>query len=221
MCSFQPNIGTLNAIGADQDMTIYRGFAAQISDLKLLFCASHLQKNHAQKIQELARQKGALKNIICNIHGRYYGGVKELGLVDSIDIDDFCIKLNSLKTVWDNLCPGFHKWFSKKRIFLLEQSVTESGGTGTKVQGVYYNNSIESQQFREKIEQSYKKGTLADVISALKKLVDRQEDEKVRAIYGAGPYHLSAQYTKFQMDSEKWNFLDAEKRKVACLASYE
>ena len=104
--------------------------------------------------------------------------MKELGLVDSTDIDDFRIKLESLKSVWDNLCPGFHKWFSKNRASFFEQSVIESARTGTEVQGVYYNNSIESQHFREKMEQSYKKGTVADVISTLKKLVDRQEDEK-------------------------------------------
>ena len=39
MGSFQPNIRNLNAIGTDQDMAIYRGFAAQIPDLKLLLCA--------------------------------------------------------------------------------------------------------------------------------------------------------------------------------------
>ena len=182
MCSFQPNIRNLNAIGTDQDIAIYRGFATQIPDLKLLLCAYHLQKNDAQKIRELVRQKGALKNIICDIYGRNYGGVKELGLVDSTDIDDFRIKLESLKSVWDNLCPGFHKWFSKNRASFFEQSVIESARTGTKVQGVYYNNSIESQHFWEKMEQSYKKGTVEEVISTLKKMVERQEDDEVRAI---------------------------------------
>ena len=210
MCSFQPNIRNLNAIGTDQDIAIYRGFATQIPDLKLLLCAYHLQKNDAQKIRELVRQKGGLRNIICDIYGRNYGGVKELGLVDSTDIDDFRIKLESLKSVWDNLCPGFRKWFSKNRASFFEQSVIESARTGTEVQGVYYNNSIESQHFREKMEQSYKKGTVEAVISTLKKLVERQE---VRAIYGSGPYRLSAKYAKFLMDSMKWHALGAEKRR--------
>ena len=170
-------------------------------------------KNDAQKKLELVCQKGALKNIICDIYGQNYGGVKELGKVDSNNINDFWIKLESLKIVWDNLCPGFHKWFSKKQASFFEQSVIESAQTGTEVQGVYCNNSIESQHFREKMEQSYKKGTVADAISTLKKLVDRQEDDEVRVIYRSGPYHLSAQYAKFQTDSEKWQSLDAEKRR--------
>ena len=104
MCFFQPNTRNLNAIGTDQGMTMHMGFATQILYLKLLLYAHHLQKNDAQKIQKLICQKGALKIIIC----RNYGGVKELGLVNSTDMDDFQIKLESLKSVWDNLCPGFH-----------------------------------------------------------------------------------------------------------------
>ena len=98
--------------------------------------------------------------------------MRKLGLVDSTDIDDFRIKLESVKSVWDNLYPGFHKWFSKKRASFFEQSVIEIARTG-------------------------KKGIVADVISTLKKLVDRHEDDKVRAIYGSGPYCLSTQYAKF------------------------
>ena len=104
MCSFQPNIRNVNAIGKDQDIAIYRSFAAQIADLRLFLCVYHLQKNDAEKIWELVHQKETHKNSVCDIYGRNYEEVKELGLVDSTDIDDFRI----------NLCPGFHKWFSKK-----------------------------------------------------------------------------------------------------------
>ena len=77
--------------------------------------------------------------------------MKELGLAGSTDINDFRIKLESLKGAWDNLCSGFHKWFSKKQASFFEQSVIESARTVTEVQGLYYNNSIEFQHFREKI----------------------------------------------------------------------
>ena len=54
---------------------------------------------------------------------------------------------------------------------------------------------------------------MADLISKLRKLVHRQEEDEVRPIYGSGPYRLSAQYPKFLMDSMKWHSLDAEKRR--------
>ena len=78
MCSFQPNIRNLSATGTDQDMLVYRGFASQMPDLKLLLCVYHLRKIDAQKIRELVRQKRSLKNIIRDKYGRNYGGVKEL-----------------------------------------------------------------------------------------------------------------------------------------------
>ena len=123
MCSFQLNIRNLNVIGTDQAMAIYRSFAAQIPDLKLLLCVYHLRINDAQKIRDLVRQKWSLRNIICDIYGRDYGRVRKVGLVDSTDIDDFRINLESVKSVWDNLYPAFHKWFSKKRAPFFEQSV--------------------------------------------------------------------------------------------------
>ena len=63
------------------------------------------------------------------------------------------------------------------------------------------------------MEQSYKKGAVEDVISTLKKLVERQKDDEVRVIHGSSPYRLSAKYAKFLMDSVKWHSLDAEKRR--------
>ena len=78
-------------------MSIYRGFAGQITDLKLLSCAYHPQKNIAQKILEPVRQKGALTKIICDIYGRNYGEVKQLGVVDLTNIDDFRISVGSIK----------------------------------------------------------------------------------------------------------------------------
>ena len=90
--------------------------------------------------------------------------MNELGLVDSTDINDSRIKLESLKSAWDNLCPGFHKCFPINRASFFEQSVAESARTGTEVQRAYYNNSIESQHFREKKEQSYKKVNVAYVM---------------------------------------------------------
>ena len=59
---------------------------------------------------------------------------------------------------------AFHKWFPINRASFFEQSVAESARTGTEVQRAYYNNSIESQHFREKKEQSYKKVNVAYVM---------------------------------------------------------
>ena len=45
-----------------------------------------------------------------------------------------------------------------------------------------------------------------------KSLVERQQDEEVRAIYRSGPYRLSDCYQKFEVDSVKWHSMDPEAR---------
>ena len=134
--------------------------------------------------------------------------------------DDFRIKLESLKSVWDNLLPDFHKWFSKNRAFFLEQSVIESAQTGTEVQRVYYNNSIESQHFREKMEQFCKKGTVEDVISTLKKLVERQEEVRRRSKSNLRVRSLPLEHTICKIPNElrEIAFFGCRKTKEACFA---
>ena len=95
----------------------------------------------------------------------------------------FMQNYKSLQEEWDRLCPDFHKWFCKKRKPIFVQSVTETARSGTAVQGFFYNNNMEYQPFREKLEQSYKKGSLETVISTLRNYVERQENDEIRAIY--------------------------------------
>ena len=90
------------------------------------------------------------------------------------------------------------------------QSVIETASSGTAVQGLFYKNNIEYQHFREKLEQSYKKGSLETVISTLQKLVERQEYNEVKAIYGSDPYSLSKQHSKFKIDSVKWHSMASD-----------
>ena len=34
-------------------------------------------------------------------------------MVDATDVHDFKVKLQTLKTTWDELCPEFYEWFVK------------------------------------------------------------------------------------------------------------
>ena len=78
---------------------------------------------------------------------------------------------------------------------------------------LFYNSDIECQHFREKLEQSYKKGSLETVISTLEKLVERQENEEIKVIYWSSPYSLSKQYSKFKIDSVKWHSMGGDYRR--------
>ena len=80
------------------------------------------------------------------------------------------------------------------------------------IHGLFYNNSIECQHYLEKKEQSFRKGTLEDVIKTFKSLMERQKDEEVRASYRSGPYRLSDRYKKFEVESVKWHSMDPKAR---------
>ena len=62
------------------------------------------------------------------------------------------------------------------------------------------------------MEQSYKKGSLETVISTLQKLVEREENVEIKAIYGSGPHSLSKQYSKFKIGSVKWHSMAGDYR---------
>ena len=76
--------------------------------------------------------------------------------------------------------------------------------------GLVRNNSIECQHYLEEKEQSFRKGTVEEVIKAFKSLVERQQDEEVRAFYRSGPYRSSDHYKMFEVDSVKWHSMDPE-----------
>ena len=70
--------------------------------------------------------------------------------------------------------------------------------------------------FKEKTEHlnwDHKLGSSVDVISTLKKIIERQQDHEVHAIYGSGPYKLSDEYNKFSIDKLKWHSMTLEERK--------
>ena len=38
-------------------------------------------------------------------------------------MSDFSVKLESLKSVWDSIVPGFHSWFVRKRAPIFQNQV--------------------------------------------------------------------------------------------------
>ena len=180
MCAHNPKIRDLRTVGTDQEMAIFNVFSSTLPNMNLLLCVYHLEQGDKQKISNLVYQKGAKQAIIAYIYGCRYGGVQEHGLADSADPDDFHAKLESLHKEWSRLCSGFRKWFCEKRNPIFVQSVVETARSRTAVQGLFYNSNIEYQHFREKLEESYKKGSLETVISTLQKLVKRQENDEIK-----------------------------------------
>ena len=71
------------------------------------------------------------------------------------------------------------------------------------VEGLYYENDIESQHAVQKCIQEYKNRDVATVIKNLQRLSDRQDAEKVRALHGAGNYSHAGPYKRFCIQSNE------------------
>ena len=81
----------------------------------------------------------------------------EYGLADSKDANVLATRLESLRESWENLCPGFHKWFLNKKKVIFQNSVIECARKNTNVHALFYNSSNECQHYPEKKEQSFRK----------------------------------------------------------------
>ena len=90
-------------------------------------CFNHFKANIKDKLKDLHFEQHPLHSIIADIIGHACGGIKELGLVDADEEDDFKAKFNSLEDRWNELesksrmisadtkelQPEFFYWFKK------------------------------------------------------------------------------------------------------------
>ena len=80
---------------------------------------------------------------MAHIYGSQRGILLESGLVHSYDEVNFNVKLFSPAHIWDNLVPGFHKWFSKNRKVLFCESVILFAPQELGIENRFYANRLE------------------------------------------------------------------------------
>ena len=151
---------------------------------KMLKLLQQTNQSSAQKFHSKAE-------VLNDIYGERTRTYYEFGLAESYDTDDFNAKLISLEEKWKALIPGFYGWFDISRKTLFIETVIRSAREKADIQGLYYQNDLESQHAVKKCIQNYKKEDILVVIKNLERLSDRQDTEKVRALYGAGSYTIN------------------------------
>ena len=78
--------------------------------------------------------------------------------------------------------------------------------------GLYYQNDIESIHASEKRYQNFKKESIEVALSNIQKIIQREENDKIRALYGSGNYCLSPEYQKLQVASRVWHSWSEERK---------
>ena len=124
--------------------------------------------------------------IVKDIYGSREGNYYEYGIAEANDAEDFTAKLESLQSRWEVLCPGFFAWFNVKRKSLFLESVIQSSRENSDINGLYYQNDTESKHAAEKRNQHFKKESILAAVFNLHAMIKREENDEVRAIYGAG-----------------------------------
>lgn len=217
----EPGILDLRKLGVDMEAAIFQGFHDVIQNLKQLYCVRHLRQRDEvhfdtcfknTKLPETLKETNKCE-VMCDLYGRRISNETfERGLADSIDEVDFTAKLSSLKSRWDRLCPGFHDWFLKQRKADFVTSVIQSARNGTLVDGLYYQNDIESQHAIQKRIQHFKFGSVLDAVNTLKKMIEWEDNEELLALYsGSSKYVLARNYQQFF--SPTWHSWDINRRR--------
>ena len=217
MQAANPAILNLRKVGADMEAAIFNGFKSVTPNLKLLYCVRHLQKRDELSIENLQKKSGVKKTdasykqqILWDIYGKRVHDTFEQGLADADDSADLEGKLNSLKARWEKLCPGFYDWFAKQRKTEFIECVIKSAREGTNIDGLYYQNDIESLHAVEKRIQNFKKGSINDAVRTINELIKREEKQEVMALYGGGDYALSQPYQNWY--APNWHSWDEDRR---------
>ena len=89
----------------------------------------------------------------------------------------------SLKIRWDKLCPGFHDWFVSHRKKDFVESVILSAHAGMNVDGLFYQNDVESLHAIEKRIQCFKEQDVVEAVKTLETLIRREENEGVGPVW--------------------------------------
>ena len=97
LVSLKPEVKQIKAVGTDGELAICNAVKDNFPDAVHLRCLKHVKDSIENKLRDIQFNKTGLKEIMCDIFGMIGDGVKEIGLTDAADTDDFFKKLMPLE----------------------------------------------------------------------------------------------------------------------------
>ena len=188
-----PSLNKIKKIGVDMESAIFNGFKSVIAAIAKLLCVRHLRQRDEKAIEKCqesiqgnsdSQKEYAKSEVINDLYGVRRGDVFECGLADAANEDELIVKLDNVKAKWEKLVPGFHKWFVTHRKQDFAECVIKSAREGAQVDGLFYQNDVESQHGVMKRRQAFQKRDVVEVVQMLEKLARDEENEEVLALYG-------------------------------------
>ena len=195
----KPNLSNISMIVDDMDQAIKHGLTSIFSKAESLVYLQHVSERDNKKLDKLVASTLDKKRILGDIYGNQKNGFLQFGLTDPIDVFDFNVKLESLKSLWDSLVPGFHSWFVRKRAPIFQNQNVGEALDRLQLDTRFTNNHLEVMHKIQK-KNATEANSVLEVTSVLKTLhkwhlLFRRETEK--AFYGQGKFRLAPGYEQF------------------------
>ena len=104
----------------------FSGFKDIFRSARNLWCTQHLENRDVEKLRALGCNQRVISRIMSDIYGTQNEVLLENGLADADDEEDFEVKLESLKPIWEDSAPGFSTWFEKRRSSIFKECLIQS-----------------------------------------------------------------------------------------------
>lgn len=201
-----PSLHNLLAIGTDGEEALSSAFLSVFQNTVHLQCALHKRENLMRKLNELKVDIIKAKQILSDVFGTKIDDTYFEGLIDSVDCKDFLEKVETLRSKWELLCPGFIEWFLSTQAEVMcttmIASVRTRAGLGSPL-GRFTTNSNESlNNLKRKV--NFKCSEWPQFNMTLQVVVKEQHAEFEKAIFGLGEYELLDECKYLEVSHHKW-----------------
>jgi hypothetical protein len=171
------------AIGTDGEAALCNAIKDSFPTAVHVCCLKHVKDSIEHKLHLLQFDKNGMQEILCDIFGHTNDQMRELGLADATDSDDFLAKLLSLEKKWNILerlhrhyLPNekqeyiFYDWYCRNYSAVFVDSVISSvrtkAGLGSPPTE-FYNNRSESLNKLLKAHVQHQKSSLPHFVKEL------------------------------------------------------
>lgn len=203
----KPELVRIKKVGHDLDKALAKGLSDIFQGSKSLWCTHHIKERDIHKLKSLRCNQRSQTRVMAVIYGTQDENLLQNGLADAEDPNDFDVKLESLKPLWEELVPGFHHWFRSNRSKLFKECLFLSARDDLKIEGRFYTSGLELKhklQKKRMAEESVPKEVSA-VTMQLHRWVEDFYREEERAIQQLGKYRLAPGFSHFEVDPVRWN----------------
>ena len=137
---------------------------------------------------------------MADIYGTQNSLLSENGLAHAENKEDFSVKLAGLQAVWDNIAPGFHYWFKKRRSDIFIECLVLSSRERHGISKRFTTNGLELKHRLQKKVLTEDEVQIVSISQSLKKWIETYFKEARRAVRGIGKYRLSPEFSSFYVD---------------------